>query len=69
MNLKPLLNVRTAHAVLAGAQILTAGTTLADILGLRTAGLIVLIVGACQGAIAAYQVGSAPAATPPGGKP
>jgi hypothetical protein len=53
------MNVRLVHAILAGAQILTAGTTLADLLGARIAGAIVLVVGAVQGGVAAYQYGQA----------
>lgn len=51
------MNVRLVAAVLAGAQILNAGTALADIIGPKWAGLIGLVVGAGQAALAAYRSG------------
>ncbi len=45
------MSVRLVHAILAGLQILTAGTALADVIGPRWAALIALVVGA---AVAAY---------------
>lgn len=48
---------RVLGAVLAGAQILTAGTALADVIGLRYAALIALCVGAGQAGLAAYNAG------------
>lgn len=53
------MNLRILQALLAGAQILTAGTALADVIGLRWAALIALCVGAGQAAVAAYN-GSGP---------
>lgn len=58
------MNLRLAHAILAGAQIATAGTTLADILGAKMAGLIVLLIGAAQGGLAVYQYGQNNPPTP-----
>lgn len=48
------MNLRLLQALLAGAQILTAGTALADVIGLRWAALIALVVGSAQAALTAY---------------
>lgn len=50
--------MRWAHAVLAGLQILTGGTALADLIGVRTFALVVLAVGAVQASLATYQAGA-----------
>lgn len=41
-------------SVLAGLQILTAGSALGDVIGAQTAALLVLVVAAAQGAIQFY---------------
>jgi hypothetical protein len=51
------VNVRLVAALLAGAQILNAGTALADVIGPKWAGFIGLVVGAAQAALAAYRSG------------
>lgn len=49
------MNVRLVAALLAGAQILNAGTALAEVIGPKWAGLIGLVVGAAQAGLAAYR--------------
>jgi hypothetical protein len=58
------VNVRLVAAILAGAQILNAGTALADVIGPRAAGLIGLVVGAAQAGLAAYRSGESKSAEP-----
>jgi hypothetical protein len=45
------------QALLAGAVVLTAGATLADVIGVRWAALLGLLVAAGQAAVAAYTAG------------
>lgn len=52
------MTIRIIHAILAGLQILTAGSALADVIGERWAALIALMVGAVQAGVAAYDSGS-----------
>ena len=49
--------VLITFSVLAGLQILTAGTALADVIGAQTAGLIVLAVAAVQAGMSFYVQG------------
>lgn len=53
--------VRIVHAILAGAQIVTAGSALGDVIGLKYAALIALFVGAGQAALTAYNGSGQPA--------
>ena len=55
------MNARLAHAILAGAQVVTAGSALADLIGGRWAAFIALLVGAGQAGVAVYQYTGAPA--------
>lgn len=55
--------VRLIAAILAGAQILVAGSALADVIGAKWAALSSLIVGAGQAGLAAYR--TAEEAPPP----
>jgi dolichyl-phosphate-mannose--protein O-mannosyl transferase len=49
--------MRWAHTVLAGMQVLTAGTALSDVIGVKWFAFIVLVVGAAQVSLATYQAG------------
>lgn len=49
--------VLITFSVLAGLQIITAGTVLADVIGVQLAGLIVLLVAAVQAGMSFYVQG------------
>lgn len=67
-----IMKLKLWHAILAGLQIVTAGTALASFIGEKPAALIVLAVGAVQVGLGTY-VGdpaqSTPPAPPAGGTP
>lgn len=48
------------QSLLAGAQIMTAGSVLADALGPKPAALLALTIAAAQTALASYNQGAAP---------
>lgn len=47
--------LRVLAAVLAGAQVLSASTALADLVGMQTAAIVALAVGALQIALTTYK--------------
>lgn len=47
--------LRILAALLAGAQVLSASTALADLVGMRTAAIVALAVGALQIALSTYK--------------